>query len=133
MKVRRGLFSYLPDLTDDEIRAQVQYAIDNGWGIGVEYTYDAHPLNYYWEMWESPMFRVDSPDAIMDQIQACREAHPDAYVTFKAFVSTRHRQGVMMDVIVNRPEEETEFIIERETRDRRDQGYTIKPVENSRV
>lgn len=37
----------------------------------------------------------------------------------------------MMDVIVNRPDEETEFIIERETRDRRDQGYTIKPTVNS--
>ena len=29
MKLRYGAFSYLPDLTDEEIAAQVRYALDN--------------------------------------------------------------------------------------------------------
>ena len=28
MKLTQGTFSFLPDLTDDEIKAQIQYAMD---------------------------------------------------------------------------------------------------------
>ena len=61
MKLRQGTFSFLPDLTDSEIHTQVQYCIDNGWAVSVEYTDDPHPRNTYWEMWGHPMF--DNPDA----------------------------------------------------------------------
>ena len=61
MKLRQGTFSFLPDLTDAEIHTQVQYCIDNGWAVSVEYTDDPHPRNTYWEMWGHPMF--DNPDA----------------------------------------------------------------------
>ena len=30
MRITQGQFSFLPDLTDDEIRLQVDYAIDRG-------------------------------------------------------------------------------------------------------
>ena len=43
MKLRQGTFSFLPDLTDAEIHTQVQYCIDNGWAVSVEYTDDPHP------------------------------------------------------------------------------------------
>ena len=33
MHVTQGTFSYLPPLTDAQIRAQVQYALDNGWAL----------------------------------------------------------------------------------------------------
>ena len=56
MKIRQGAFSFLPDLTDAEIHTQVQYCIDNGWAVSVEYTDDPHPRNTYWEMWGHPMF-----------------------------------------------------------------------------
>ena len=45
VRLNQGTFSHLPDFTDDEIRAQVQYAIDNGWAIAVEFTDDPHPRN----------------------------------------------------------------------------------------
>ena len=61
MKLRQGTFSFLPDLTDAQIHTQVQYCIDNGWAVSVEYTDDPHPRNTYWEMWGHPMF--DNPDA----------------------------------------------------------------------
>ena len=50
MRVTQGTFSFLPDLTDEQIEAQIQYALGNGWAIAVEYTDDAHPRNAYWEM-----------------------------------------------------------------------------------
>ena len=30
MRVTQGCFSFLPDLSDDEILTQVQYCLDNG-------------------------------------------------------------------------------------------------------
>ncbi|MBP7550238.1 MAG: ribulose bisphosphate carboxylase small subunit, partial [Gemmatimonadaceae bacterium] len=35
MRVTQGTFSYLPDLTDAEIRAQLQYCLDNDWPVSV--------------------------------------------------------------------------------------------------
>ena len=56
MRITQGCFSFLPDLTDAQITAQVDYCLRNGWAVGVEYTYDPHPRNTYWEMWGNPMF-----------------------------------------------------------------------------
>lgn len=127
MAIRQGLFAYLPELTDDELAAQVQYAIDNGWGLGVEYAgaEDVHPRNIHWEMWDKPQFRVEDPEDVMEQVRACREAHPDSYVAIKAFSSTRQLQGVRMNIFAQTPDEEPTFQIERQQRDRRRQGYTI--------
>lgn len=51
MHITQGTFSYLPDLSDEQISAQVQYAIDHKWSVQVEFTDDPHPRNVYWEMW----------------------------------------------------------------------------------
>ena len=31
MRITQGTFSFLPDLTDAEISAQIEYALKNGW------------------------------------------------------------------------------------------------------
>jgi len=49
-----GTFSFLPELTDKEIRAQVDYALSQGWAISVEYTDDPHPRNFYWRCGATP-------------------------------------------------------------------------------
>ena len=54
MKLTQGCFSFLPDLTDEQITKQIQYAIDNSWAVSIEYTDDPHPRNNYWEMWGLP-------------------------------------------------------------------------------
>ncbi|CAG0941678.1 partial ribulose-bisphosphate carboxylase small chain, partial [Anaerolineae bacterium] len=51
MRITQGTFSYLPDFTDEQIMAQVQYCLDNDWPVSVEYTDDPHPRNVYWDMW----------------------------------------------------------------------------------
>ncbi len=43
MRITQGTFSFLPDFNKDEIKAQIQYAIDNGWALAVEFTDDPHP------------------------------------------------------------------------------------------
>ena len=61
MRITQGTFSYLPDLTDDEIEAQIEYALDKGWAMAVEFTDDPHPRNVLWEMWGLPMFDLADP------------------------------------------------------------------------
>ena len=84
MRITQGTFSYLPDLTDDEITAQVQYALDQGWPLAVEFTDDPHPRNTYWEMWGLPMFDLHDAAGVMQEIAECRKAYPGHYVRVNA-------------------------------------------------
>ena len=62
MRITQGTFSFLPDLTDEQIAAQIRYSLHNGWSMSVEYTDDPHPRNSYWEMWAPPVFDLDESD-----------------------------------------------------------------------
>ena len=87
MRVTQGAFSFLPDFTDDQIAAQIRYALDKGWSMSVEYTDDAHPRNSYWEMWSQPYFELlpEDYEVVLREVGACREAHPDHYVKLIAY------------------------------------------------
>jgi len=120
MRLNQGTFSHLPDFTDDEIRAQAQYAIDNGWAIAVEYTDDPHPRNSYWEMWGLPMFEISDASAALHEVNRCREAFPTHYIKLSAYDSTLGRQTTALSFLVNRPKEEPGFRLDRlEVSDRR--------------
>ena len=45
-RITQGQFSFLPDLTDTQITAQIKYALKNGWAVSVEYTDDPHPAQH---------------------------------------------------------------------------------------
>ena len=55
-RLTQGQFSFLPDLSDEEIIAQIEYGLGKGYAWSVEYTDDPHPRNTYWEMWGMPLF-----------------------------------------------------------------------------
>jgi len=127
MRITQGTFSYLPDLTDQEIRKQVEYALSNGWAVSVEFTDDPHPRNTYWEMWGAPMFDLKDAAGVMAEITACRKAHPNHYVKVNAFDSTRGWETVKLSFIVNRPKREPGFgVIRQEV-----QGRTINYIVHS--
>ena len=73
MRVTQGAFSFLPDFTDEQIAAQIRYALDKGWSMSVEYTDDPHPRNSYWEMWGQPMFDL-SPRTPRSSCARCAPA-----------------------------------------------------------
>ena len=87
MRVTQGAFSFLPDFTDEQIAAQIRYALDKGWSMSVEYTDDPHPRNSYWDMWGQPYFDLLPEDfeVVLREVRACREAHPDHYVKLIAY------------------------------------------------
>ena len=84
MRITQGTFSYLPDLTDEEIAAQLQYAVDQGWAVSVEFTDDPHPRNVLWEMWGLPMFDIADAAAGLHEVTACRRAYPEHYIRVSA-------------------------------------------------
>jgi ribulose-bisphosphate carboxylase small chain len=121
MRITQGTFSFLPDFTDEQIEAQVHYALEHGWALSVEHTDDPHPRNPYWEMWGQPLFdlTVEQADVVMRELRACREARPDHYIKLIAYDSSRGRQTTVLSFIVGRPPQEPSFRLERaDDRDR---------------
>jgi ribulose-bisphosphate carboxylase small chain len=127
MYITQGTFSYLPPLTDDQIRGQVQYCLDNGWAVSIEYTDDPHPRNFLWDMWGLPMFDMKDPAAILLEINRCREANPNKYIRVNAYDSTLGRQTTALQYIVQRPENEPGFRLERQEGRDRQIRYTLHP------
>ena len=126
MRITQGTFSFLPDLTDEEITAQIEYALRNDWACSVEFTDDPHPRNTYWEMFGNPMFDLKDPAGILMEISNCRKTFPSHYIRVTAFDSTRGWETPRMSYIVNRPKVEPGFFVERQERDGRTVGYTIR-------
>ena len=113
MRLTQGAFSFLPDLTDVQITAQMLYCIDRGWPISIEFTDDPHPRNTYWEMWGQPMFDLVSAAPVMDELTRCREARVGSYIRLVAFESTRGWESVRLSFIVGRPDVEPGFQVVR--------------------
>ena len=43
MRITQGCFSFLPDLTDDQISIRIQYCLEKGWAV---------------KFWSSPTIRI---------------------------------------------------------------------------
>ena len=128
MRVTQGCFSFLPDLSDAQISAQIDYCLSKGWAIGVEYTDAPHPRNTYWEMWGHPMFDLRDAKGVLIELDACRKAEPEAYIRLVAFDSTRGFETVTMSFIVNRPKVEPALTMSRTEGDGRSIRYTHQVV-----
>jgi ribulose-bisphosphate carboxylase small chain len=125
-RVTQGQFSFLPELTDEEITMQVQYGLDKGYAWSVEYTDDPHPRNTYWDMHGHPMFDLQDAAGVLIELQTCRAAFPRHYIRLLAFDSTRGVESVAMSFIVNRPPHEPGFQLERQEVDGRNLRYTTR-------
>jgi ribulose-bisphosphate carboxylase small chain len=127
MHITQGTFSYLPPLTDDQIRAQIQYGIDNGWAVAVEFTDDPHPRNVYWEMWGMPDFDAKDASAGVYEVTRCREAYPNHYIRVTLYNPKLTKQTTGLQFIVNRPPNEPGFRLERQEAHDRVIRYTMHP------
>jgi ribulose-bisphosphate carboxylase small chain len=126
MKLTQGAFSFLPDLTDEQISKQIQYSIDKSWAVSIEFTDDPHPRNSYWEMWGLPLFDVKDPGAILFELNMCRKAKPNYYVKLACFDNTRGIESCVLSFIVQRPAYEPGFKLTRQEVQGRTMVYTIE-------
>lgn len=129
MRLTQGTFSFLTDLTDEQIAAQITYAVRNEWAIMIEHTDDPHPRNSLWEMWGEPMFDLEPErvDVAMREVDACRQANPEEYVKVVCYDRALGRQTSRLSFIVNRPADEPGFRLERQEQANRQIRYTLHP------
>jgi ribulose-bisphosphate carboxylase small chain len=78
-------------------------------------------------MWGLPMFDMKDPAAILLEINRCREANPNKYIRVNAYDSTLGRQTTALQYIVQRPENEPGFRLERQEGRDRQIRYTLHP------
>ena len=132
-RLTQGQFSFLPDLTDEQITAQIEYALKNNWAVNVEYTDDPHPRNTYWEMFGIPMFDLKDAAGILMEIDHCRKTFPNHYVRVTAFDSTQGWETPRMSFLVNRPKNEPGFRLQRQEGAGRQIHYTIHSYATDRA
>ncbi len=114
MRITQGTFSFLPDLSDEQITKQLDYCLGNGWAVGIEYTDDPHPRNTYWEMFGNPMFDLRDAAGILMEIRNCRQTFPNHYIRVTAFDATHTVESVVLSFIVHRPPDEPGFRLVRQ-------------------
>ncbi len=132
MKITQGTFSFLPELTDDQIRRQIEYCLGEGWALSIEYTDDPHPRNTYWEMFGPPMFDLHDAAGVMMELEAARRTFADQYIKLNAFDATRGVESLRLSFIVNRPAREPGFELIREEAAGRNIRYTIRSYATDR-
>lgn len=125
MRITQGTFSFLPDLTDEQIGKQVKYCLDHGWAVGIEYTDDPHPRNTYWQMWGQPMFDLKDPAGVMMELAEARQACPNHYIRIVGFDSSHGWETPRLAFIVNRPAREPGFRLTRQEMAGRNIRYTV--------
>jgi len=132
MRLTQGTFSFLPELSDEQIRAQVEYCLTRGWALSIEVTDDPHPRNTYWEMYGEPMFDLHDAAGVLMELTSARATFPDHYIRINAFDSTQGWETVRLSFIVNRPAEEPGFELIRQEVEGRHLRYTLRSYATSR-
>ena len=127
--VTQGCYSFIQPLTLDDIELQLNHCVKEGYAVGIEYTYDPHPRNAYWDMWGKPVFKEEKPIIPTDIIFEMREllrSHPNAYHKLVAFDNSKGTESCAMAFIVHRPSEEKGFRLYRQEGHSRLLRYTIE-------
>jgi ribulose-bisphosphate carboxylase small chain len=126
MRLTQGTFSFLPDLSDEQLTAQIAYCLANGWALSIEHTDDPHPRNTYWEMFGQPMFDLPDAAGVVAEVVDARRTFPDRYIKLNAFDSTRGVESLRLSIIVNRPRQEPGFGLVRTEGAGRRIRYTLR-------
>lgn len=125
MRITQGAFSFLPDLTDEQIRKQVEYALSRGLAVSIEWTDDPHPRNTYWDMWGLPLFDCQDPAAVMYELNECRKLNPEGYIKIQAFDASLGTESCVLAFMASRPASEPGFYLARTEGAGRFQKYAI--------
>jgi ribulose-bisphosphate carboxylase small chain len=96
-------FSYLPPMTKEEIRAQVDYIVRRGWNPAVEHTEPEHMMDSYWYMWKLPMFGETDVDRVLAEVESCHKLHPTHHVRLIGYDNQAQSQGASMVVYRGKP------------------------------
>jgi len=96
--MKLGTFSYLPEMSPQQVRKQAEYVVARGWNAAIEHVAPGQATSTYWFMWKLPMFGEKSVERILAEAEACHKAHPAHHVRLLAYVNARQTQGTAMVV-----------------------------------
>jgi len=123
MHVTQGTFSYLPPLSDDEIRAQIQYGIDQGWAVASSSPTTSTPATSTGRCGLPGLRRKDSAAGLFE-VNRCREAYPNQYIRVTLYNPKLTKQTIGLQFIVNRPGNEPGYRLDRQESNDRVIRYT---------
>ncbi|CDP20139.1 unnamed protein product [Coffea canephora] len=105
-KLKNETFSYLPDLTDEQLLKEIDYLIRNGWIPCLEFElekghvyreYHRSPGYYdgrYWTMWKLPMFGCTDATQVLKEVRECLKEYPNCWVRIIGFDNVRQVQCI---------------------------------------
>ena len=93
---RFGTFSYLPPMSAQGLRKQVEYLLAQGWSPAIEHTEPEHTTGSYWYMWKLPMFGETSAENVLAEADACHKANPRDHVRLVGYDKLRQTQGAAL-------------------------------------
>jgi ribulose-bisphosphate carboxylase small chain len=99
--MRLETFSYLPELSGEQLAQQVRSILGRRLVVGIEYTTAPDPRDHYWTMWKLPLFDADDPAVVLAELDACRRANPGAYIKINGYDAAR--QGQVVSFVVAQP------------------------------
>ena len=89
-------FSYLPEMSNEDIHKQVKFIVSKGWNPAIEHTEPENAFSHYWYMWKLPMFGETDVDKILAEANACHKAHPVHHVRLVGYDNYKQSQGASM-------------------------------------
>ena len=96
--MKLGTFSYLPPMTRQQVRKQVEYILARGWNPAIEHTEAARATGSYWSMRKLPMFGERSVERVLAEAEACRKANPGHLVRLIGYDNVRQTLGTAFTV-----------------------------------
>jgi ribulose-bisphosphate carboxylase small chain len=100
--MRFETFSYLPEMSGEQLAQQVRSILGRHLVVGIEYSTAPDPYDHYWTMWKLPLFDADDPAIVLAELDACRQANPGAYIKVNGY--DRARQGQVVSFVAAQPE-----------------------------
>merc|ERR1712157_14893 len=114
-RIQFETFSYLPPLSDDEVKKQIAYMLRKALTPCLEFDCAERSFakeqpaygpgfyyNRYWMMWKLPMFGCTDVDQVLQEVANCKKEYPDHYIRVVGF--NAEKQVQMASFIVHKPE-----------------------------
>lgn len=104
--------SYLPPQSEEFIAKEVDYMIKKGWipclefdQVGCIHRENSNMPGYYdgryWTLWKLPMFGCNDSSQVLNEIQQCKKAYPNAFIRCLAFDNVKQAQ--CMAFLIQKP------------------------------
>jgi ribulose-bisphosphate carboxylase small chain len=98
-------FSYLPDMSAQQLAGQISSILSRRLMVGIEYSDAPDPYDHYWTMWKLPLFGTVDADTVLAELDSCRREHPEAFIKINGY--DRVRQGQVVSFVAAKPERGT--------------------------